>query len=111
MSRNRTSRQWREILDAFDRSELSQAEFCRRRGLALASFRYYRARAAASQLSSEAPRLVELFAAPAVSEPSAIGELRLQLVLPLGPISIHGRPAPLADLLSLLASTHPVAHT
>ena len=39
MPRTRTPRQWREILDAFDRSELSQAEFCRRRGLALATFR------------------------------------------------------------------------
>ena len=39
MPRNRTPRQWREILDAFDRSDLSQAEFCRRHGLALATCR------------------------------------------------------------------------
>jgi transposase len=44
MPRNRTPRQWREILDAFDRSDLSQAEFCRRRSVALATFRYHRAR-------------------------------------------------------------------
>ena len=30
MPRTRTPRQWREILDAFDRSNLSQTAFCRR---------------------------------------------------------------------------------
>ncbi len=64
MSRTRTPRQWREILDAFDRSDLSQAAFCRRRGLALATFRYHRARATAPPVVLEAPQLVELFAEP-----------------------------------------------
>lgn len=67
MPRNRTPRRWREILDAFDRSDLSQAEFCRRRGLALATFRYHRTRVATSPVSPEAPRVVELFAEPAAS--------------------------------------------
>jgi hypothetical protein len=44
MSRTRTPRQWLEILDAFEHSSLTQAEFCRRRGLALVTFRYRRAR-------------------------------------------------------------------
>ena len=100
MPRNRTPRQWREILDAFDRSDLSQAEFCRRRGLALATFRYHRARAATRPASPEVPRVVELFAEPAMSP---VGELRLELDLPVGPVVIHGQPALLAELLQLLA--------
>ena len=101
MPRNRTPRQWREILEAFDRSDLSQAEFCRRRGLALATFRYRRARAAARPELSDPPRVVELFAEPATR---SVGDLRLELDLPLGPVTVHGQAAPLAELLHLLAS-------
>jgi hypothetical protein len=101
MPRKRTPRQWREILEAFDRSDLSQAEFCRRRGLALATFRYRRARAAARPELSDPPRVVELFTTPATSP---IVELRVELDLPLGPVTIHGQAAPLAELLHLLAS-------
>jgi len=103
MPRTRTPRQWREILDAFDRSDLSQAEFCRRRGLALATFRYHRARAAARLVSSEPPRVVELFAEPATH---SVGDLRLELDFPFGPVTVHGQSAPLAELLHLLASAH-----
>ena len=106
MPRNRTPRQWREILDAFDRSDLSQAEFCRRRGLALATFRYHRARPATRPVLPEAPRVVELFTEPAASP---VADLRLELELPFGPVSIHGQPAPLAELLRLLASEHATA--
>lgn len=106
MPRKHTPRQWREILEAFDRSDLSQAGFCRRRGLALATFRYHRARAATSPVSPEAPRVVELFAEPAASP---IVDLRLELDLPLGPVSIHGKPEPLAELLHLLASAQATA--
>lgn len=101
MPRNRTPRQWREILDAFDRSDLSQAEFCRRRGLALATFRYHRARSATRPVSPETPRVVGLFTEPATSP---MGEVRLELDLPFGPVSVHGAPAALADLLHRLAS-------
>jgi hypothetical protein len=100
MSRTRTPRQWREILDAFDRSDLSQAAFCRRRGLALATFRYHRARATAPPGVLEAPQLVELFTEPTSETPGAI---RLELHIALGPVTIHGRPAMIAELLSLLA--------
>ena len=101
MPRNRTPKQWREILDAFDRADLSQVEFCRRRGLALATFRYHRARAATRPTLPEAPRVVELFTEPSMSP---VDELRLELELPFGPVSIHGQPAPLAELLHQLAS-------
>lgn len=101
MPRNRTPRQWREILDAFDRCDLSQAEFCRRRGLALATFRYHRSRATVEPVLPETPRVVELFTEPATSP---IGELRLELDLPFGTVSIHGQPAPVAALLHRLAS-------
>jgi hypothetical protein len=101
MPRNRTPKQWREILDAFDRTDLSQAEFCRRRGLALATFRYHRARASIRPVLPEAPCVVELFTEPSTSP---VGELRLALELPFGPVSIHGQPAPLAELLHLFAS-------
>jgi len=100
MSRTRTPRHWREILDAFDRSDLSQAAFCRRRRLALATFRYHRARAAAPPVVLEPPQLVELFAEPTSDAP---GALRFELHLALGPVTIHGHPAMLAELLSLLA--------
>lgn len=101
MPRNRNPKQWREILDAFDRCDLSQAEFCRRRGLALATFRYHLSRATVEPVLRESPRVVELFAEPPTSP---IGELRLELELPFGPVSIHGQPAPLAGLLHRLAS-------
>lgn len=101
MPRTRTPRQWREILDAFDRCGLSQAEFCRRRSIVLATFRYHRARASTSPVSPEAPRLVELFAE---SVPAPAGDLRLDLHLPIGPLAVHGQPPALAELLGLLAS-------
>jgi hypothetical protein len=102
MSRTRTPRQWREILDAFEHSNLSQAEFCRRRGLALATFRYRRARTN-TRVSAQPPRLVELFTVPpSVTPPEA---LLLELDLPLGPVAVHGHPALIAELLSVLAST------
>jgi hypothetical protein len=100
MNRTRTPRQWREILDAFECSDLSQSEFCRRRGLALATFRYHRARAALRSGPTEPPRLVELIAEPA---PQLLGDLHLELDLPLGPVTVHGQPAALAELLRLLA--------
>ena len=106
MPRTRTPRQWREILDAFDRSDLSQAEFCRRHGLALATFRYHRARAATRPVLPEAPHVVELFTVPSTSP---VGELRLELELPFGPVSIHGQPTPLAELLHMLASAQATA--
>jgi hypothetical protein len=80
---------------------MSQAEFRRRRGLALATFRYHRARAATPRAALEAPRLVELPAEPA---PPPAGEIRLEFGLPLGPVALHGHPAMIAELLSLLAT-------
>lgn len=101
MPRTQTSRQWREILNAFDRSDLSQAEFCRRRGLVLATFRYHRARAVTRPVPPQPTRVIELFAEPARASGAA---LRLELDLPLGPVIVHGQPGALADLLRLLAS-------
>ncbi len=69
MPRNRTPRQWREILDAFDRSDLGQAEFCRRRGSALAPFRYHLAGSKPRHVLLQIPRLIELIAEP-ISVPS-----------------------------------------
>lgn len=100
MSRTRTPRQWRKILAAFDRSDFSQAEFCRRRGLALATFRYQCARAAVPEVA-EVPQLVEIFSEPG---PRTSEALRLELDLPLGPVTVHGQPGSLAELLRLLAS-------
>jgi hypothetical protein len=61
---------------AFDRSDLSQAEFCRRRGFALATFRNHHAGAAAPPVVLEAPRLVELFTEPGngIVEPEPSGD-------------------------------------
>jgi len=103
MPRTRTPRQWREILDAFDRSDLSQAAFCRRRGLALATFRYHRARATAPPVVLEAPQLVELFAEP--TSETRTEALRLELHLALGHATIHGHPVMIAELLLLLTPT------
>lgn len=101
MPRTRNSRQWREILDAFDRSDLSQAEFCRRRGLVLATFRYHHARAVARPVPPQPTRVIELFAEPA---PASGEALRLELDLPLGSVTVLGQPGSLAELLRLLAS-------
>jgi hypothetical protein len=46
MAKHRTDQEWASILSAFRRGGLSQAAFCRRRGLALSTFRL---RLAASQ--------------------------------------------------------------
>jgi hypothetical protein len=80
---------------------MSQAEFCRRRSLALATFRYHRARSAAQPHLSEPPRVVELFAEPATH---SVGVLRLELDFPFGPVTVHGQAAPLAELLRSLVS-------
>jgi len=47
------------------------------------------------------PQLVELFTEPAPTTPDA---LRLELDLAVGPVTVHGHPALIGELLSWLAS-------
>ena len=91
------------------RSELSQAEFCRRRGVPLATFHYHRAHATARIDGTLAAQqgVDELFVEQAGPMTGADGEtsLRLQLDLSVGPVTVHGGPAAFAELLSLLTSS------
>jgi hypothetical protein len=85
MAKHRTARQWASILDLYRRSELSQAEFCRRRGLALSTFGFHLRRAGCGEglpegnpVTGGGPRLMEVAlqaASPLGRTPPASGVL------------------------------------
>jgi len=52
---------WRRVVTAWERSGLSQAAFCRRRGVSYAAFGYWRRRLGVNAGGAEqAPRFVEI---------------------------------------------------
>lgn len=82
MAKHRTDQEWASILSAFRRSSLSQAAFCRRRGLALSTFRLRLAAA------SRAPRPPSSREGATTGQPAAA---LLEIALPGSPN--EGRPA------------------
>jgi len=62
MARHRTDQEWASIVGAFRRSGLSQVAFCRRRGLALSTFRLRLAAAGggAAPRGQRPPALLEI---------------------------------------------------
>lgn len=89
MDQRKTPDQWRTILADYERSNQTQAEFCRRRRLALSSFHFHRKRNL--DHGAKAQRLIEI--RPAASLPTAPlsdaagtgagdSELRIEIPLP-----------------------------
>lgn len=57
----RSEAQWREIFAAYETSDLSQAGFCRREGLALSTFQYHRRRLqTVTEASAAGPAVIDL---------------------------------------------------
>jgi hypothetical protein len=81
----RTRSEWQKICDRFEASGLSKSAFCRREGIAKASFAKWMARLADEQTPvAESAPFIEL--SPAVSEPTVplFGCGELELLLPGG---------------------------
>ena len=62
MKSRRTESQWRAIFNRYDRSGLSQEQFCKREGLSLTTFAMWRRkiRAASSSLATQPSSFVEV---------------------------------------------------
>ncbi|MCP4384299.1 MAG: hypothetical protein GY798_23300 [Hyphomicrobiales bacterium] len=77
----RSSEEWREILDRFERSGISQREFCRKEGLPLGSFSKWKRRMDGSEMlpGMDAGRFVELTETPSRVTGLSAGEMELSL--------------------------------
>lgn len=60
MRPRRTEQQWRKTLDKFDRSGLTQEQFCQREGLAPATFANWRRKIRATSLAPVQASFVEV---------------------------------------------------
>ena len=117
MSKRRTASEWNSLLRDYHRSHLTQAEFCRRRGLAVPTlcWRLRRERESASERSirnpGDAPTLLEIQPLPASGTgwPGA-ATARIELNSPLGPLCVHCPCSELARILVELtaAATKPI---
>jgi hypothetical protein len=60
----KSSAEWQSLMDAYEAGDLSQREFCRRRGLAYSTFGYWRRRLRSAEVhrQNDAGPLVELTA-------------------------------------------------
>jgi hypothetical protein len=69
----RTRAQWRALVAGYETSGVSQRDFCERRGVALSTFRYWRARLArdAGEVRTAPPRALQLVPVQVVAEPPA----------------------------------------
>ena len=117
MNQRKSLDQWRTILADYERSNYTQAEFCRRRGIALSSFQYHRHR----QRDHGAPpqRLIEIRpAASALAEPlreapaPATDDTELRIEVPLSSsraVTLHCTLAQLTEVIAQLSlfSHHP----
>jgi len=74
---------WRAVIDDFHQAGLKQAEFCRRRGLSLHTFRKY---LYGSQLATAAPptKFLPLTTLVEISEPERSDPDHIVLLLPRG---------------------------
>ena len=74
----RSERQWREILDRFASSGLTQEQFCAREGLALSTFYSWRAKLSTEPTLSRVADFVEL------TPPSVSSSFDIEVALPGG---------------------------
>jgi len=117
MNQRKSLDQWRTILADYERSNQTQAEFCRRRRIALSSFHYNRQR----DHGARAQRLIEIrpaataLAAPlcdAVATGAGKGDPELRIEVPLSSsraVTLHCTLAQLPEVIAqlTLSSHHP----
>ena len=60
MQTRRSADQWRKLIDKFERSGMTQDHFCRREGLATATFSEWRRKLSASSLATIPASFVEV---------------------------------------------------
>jgi len=117
MNQRKTLDQWRTILADYERSNQTQAEFCRRRRIALSSFHYHRKRRRVA--GAPAQRLIEIRpAASALTAPlrdaaaTATSDTELRIEIPLSSsraVTLRCTLAQLSEVIAQLAlsSHHP----
>lgn len=85
MNQRKSLDQWRTILADYERSNQTQAAFCRRRHLALSTFQYHRQRERDN--SGQSQRLIEIRPAAAALTPSlstaAVVDPEVRIGIPL----------------------------
>ncbi|NLT71349.1 MAG: hypothetical protein GXX91_11740 [Verrucomicrobiaceae bacterium] len=118
MNQRKSPDQWCAILADYERSGLSQADFCRRHRLALSTFHYHRKRRRSS--SAPAGRLIELRAAPpTVPAPAkaptasagAAGRASLRMDIPLcssRTVTLHCPLERLSEVIAQLSRPTPL---
>lgn len=105
MAMHRSSSEWAALLRSYHRSDLTQAEFCRRKGITVASLGYHLRRDRPVGPVSDAPELIELAPFPPASLASVrAGEARIELGTALGPVTVHG---PACEVARILAAITP----
>ena len=104
MSKRRTASEWDAVLRAYRRSGLTQAEFCHRQGIAVAtlSWRLRRDRAPV-----ELPRLVEILTPAAPGSGPEADMARIELGSPRGPLTVHCPCGRVAAILAQLTAPEP----
>lgn len=75
---------WQGVIDDFHRSGLKQAEFCRRRGLSLHTFRKYLYGSRLTSAPTSPAKFLPLTAIPSASEAKRTDLDLIVLVLPYG---------------------------
>ena len=123
MNQRKSLDQWRTILADYDRSNQTQAAFCRRRGIAPSSFHYHRKRQRGG--GAAAQRLIEIKTSPstltapgciatvvdgaATAAPTSITtdpELRIEVPLSsTWAVTLHCTLAQLPEVISKLTSS------
>ena len=118
MNQRKSPDQWCAILADYERSDLSQADFCRRHGLALSTFHYHRKRRRFR--SAPARRLIELRAAPPTvpapatvptSSTAAAGRAPLRMDIPLcssRTVTLHCPLERLSEVIAQLSQPAPL---
>jgi len=111
MNQRKSLGQWRTILADYERSNQTQAAFCRRRGIALSSFQYHRHRqrhhgVPAQRLIEIRPVATMLAAPPCGAAASPTGGAELRIDIPLSSaraVTLHCTLAQLPDVIALLS--------
>jgi hypothetical protein len=75
---------WRGVLDEFQQSGLKQAEFCRRRGLSLHTFRKYLYGSQPAIAAAPSAKFLPLATPAEIAQPERPGPDPIVLILPRG---------------------------
>ena len=121
MNQQKSLDQWRTILADYDRSNQTQAAFCRRRGIAPSSFHYHRKRQrgdgdpaqrlieirpASSELSAPSCIATTVAAESTTASAAVVPELRIEVPLSsTWAVTLHCTLAQLPEVISKLTSS------